>query len=106
MHKCLLFHEVPEGTHYKKGSYSYVSTDEAKKYLEKGIAELYSPEKKEVIKDTVIDTDLPEDFPGRESLLKANLSYIKDLEVLEDFLWVPGIGKATNEKIKECLETL
>lgn len=40
---CILFDEVPEGTHYRSGSYSWVNEKEAEQYIAAGIANEYDP---------------------------------------------------------------
>lgn len=42
---CLLFSKKPEGTHYKKGAYSWVPEAEAEGYINDGYAEEYNPNK-------------------------------------------------------------
>ena len=44
---CLLFSNVPEGTHYRAGSYSWVHTPTADGYIVEGYAVEYDPKRKE-----------------------------------------------------------
>lgn len=46
------------------------------------------------------DRELPEDFPGREALLRAGIERLTDLSGLEDFEDVHGIGPVTSEQIE------
>ncbi len=45
--KALLFNEVPEGTYYKKGAWSWVKNATAQKYLDAGYAVEWDVENKE-----------------------------------------------------------
>lgn len=87
----LLFDEVPEGTHYKKGAWAWVSFKEADKYIEQGIAREWNLDEKV--------NDLPEDLPGRERFLKAGY---KDLSVVKNIDWqsVYGIGERTEKELE------
>ncbi len=47
MKKALLFKEVPEGTYYKEGAWSWVKDSTAKEYLDAGYAVEWDVENKE-----------------------------------------------------------
>ena len=103
---CILFQEVPKGTHYIKGSYSWVPEKEAIGYIKRALGYQYDPVKKEVIDSPHQDpfTDLPDDFPGREYLIKAGICLVELVAEMKDFDQVPGIGQATEEKIIKYLD--
>lgn len=46
---------------------------------------------------------LPPDFPGRAALLEAGIETISDLLGVDDLRSIPGIGPATERKIKAAL---
>lgn len=48
--------------------------------------------------------DLPDDFPGLAALEAAGITTYSELEAVEDFTTIPGIGAATAAKITEALE--
>lgn len=50
---CVLFNKVPEGTHYRKGSYSWVKKPEALEYIEGGYGKEYDPIAKKVVGDEI-----------------------------------------------------
>lgn len=43
---ALLFHQVPEGTHYRAGSWSWVPDQKAAEYIDTGVAAEWVPEDK------------------------------------------------------------
>lgn len=49
-------------------------------------------------------TGLPDDFPGRDSLLAAGIDSIESATGVDDLEAIPGIGKATAKKIRAYLE--
>lgn len=56
---CVLFREVPEGTHYRKDSYSWVTSSTAADYIEDGYGVEYNPYKQQV--ETVLTMDNTKD---------------------------------------------
>ncbi len=55
------------------------------------------------IPETTLNADaLPGDFPGHAALSEAGISTFADLDAVEDLTEIPGIGKATAEKIEEA----
>ncbi len=47
MKKAILFNEVPEGTYYKKGAWSWVNEPKASEYIEEGYGVEWDVEKRE-----------------------------------------------------------
>lgn len=47
---------------------------------------------------------LPEDFPARDKLADAGIDTYAKVRAVEDLTEIPGIGRATAEKITEALE--
>ena len=45
---CILFNEVPEGTHFTKGCYSWVNASDGRAYIRAGVGDEYDPEKKKL----------------------------------------------------------
>jgi hypothetical protein len=100
---CILFHEVPPGTSFQKGHYSYVSREEGEGYIKNKFGEEYLPAEKKII-STVSITDLPDDFPGRQQLIKAGICFLEMLPDIKDFKQIKGIGAGLETKIKEYLD--
>jgi hypothetical protein len=105
MRKCLLFHAKPEGTNYIKGHYSYVDSKDAERFIKSGEASLFDSKSGALVEAKEIETDLPDDIPGKEKLIDAGLKYLGDLKKFDSFEWIPGVGKATEKQIKEWLAT-
>lgn len=103
---CIVFGKVPDETHFRKDSYSWVDADQAKEYVEKGYAKEYNPEKKEPdkVEEAKPSSDIPEDFPGRDDFIAAGYNDFKDVEEIEDYQSVSGIGDSTEIKIKNYFE--
>lgn len=100
---CLLFEAVPEGTHYRKGAYSWVDVEQAREYMEKGYAKEYDPETKETGELEEADlSDIPDDFPGREHFIEADLTWedVRRLYGDGDLQNVDQIGPSTETKIQ------
>lgn len=86
------FRSVPPGSAYFAGTIAEVPEYLAEQYIDAGHAKR-------------LTGTLPEDFPGREQLIAAGIfttAEIKAVAKLED---LPGIGKATAERIRKALET-
>lgn len=49
-------------------------------------------------------TPLPDDFPGRRALEAAGIETMTDLLQVDDLRAIPGIGPATERKIRRALE--
>lgn len=47
--------------------------------------------------------ELPEDFPGRDELMAAGLVTVEQVAATEDLTTVPGIGNATQGRIRDYL---
>lgn len=50
------------------------------------------------------DAGLPDDFPGRDALAAAGVESVAELVDIDDLRGIPGIGPATERKIREALE--
>ena len=104
---CVYFKEIPPNTTYSVKHYSWVIEEKAREYIERGYGCEYDPVKKVIIEQPLpedIFTNLPEDFPGRESLLRVGVSLMELVLEMSDFRKIPGIGKVTEEKIFKYLE--
>ena len=95
---CILFSEQPPGTHFRAGSYSWVSTTTAREYIDAGYGKMYNPYEK---------SDLPMDTPGRKALLKNGVDSLERVSALdkERLMELDGIGEKTATEIIEWLET-
>lgn len=100
MVKCIKFNEGPH-----KGQYGYFSNSTADARVKEGIAEYYDPEsKKEVKEESEPESDIPKDLPGREHFEGKSFDDVKKLAEKGNLKKVPGIGKSTENKIKEYLD--
>lgn len=104
---CLLFEQVPDGTHYKEGAYSWVDEGQAREYIDKGYASEFDPVKGE-------EDELPEaepkdtlgDLPGASYFKQAGITDIEEVRALMadgDIKSVDGIGDSTQKKIQDYL---
>jgi len=98
---CILFKEVPAGTHFIKNNYSWVNESEGKKYVDQGFGVIYDPSEKKEIKpkSEKPTTDIPDDFPGRNHLIDAGICFMKEVSKIKDFDEIPGIGQSIEQKI-------
>lgn len=100
---CLLFEAVPEGTHFRKGAYSWVDVEDAEEYMEKGYAKEYDPQTKETNELEYADlSDIPDELPGREHFIEAGLEFDDVMELYRngDLQEVDQIGPSTETRIK------
>lgn len=65
---CVLFSDVPEGTHYRKGAYSWVSNSTAENYIADGYGKEYDPRKGKFVDKTK---------PSANSLKADIIEYLK-----------------------------
>lgn len=105
---CLLFNEVPTGTNYKKGKYSWVQNSTADQYIEDGYAEEYDPGKRkaEEPKKEEPKPDLPDDIPARQILIDGGvikIAKLKELAEAGDLQTIDQVGESTENKILEYL---
>ncbi len=50
--------------------------------------------------------DIPDDFPGRDELLRAEVRTLQGVRALSDLTSVPGIGPATAKRINARLDAV
>jgi hypothetical protein len=91
-----LFHEVPTGTLYRAGAWSYVPEKQAAEYIRQGMAERWYFEG-----ETPDEIDLPEDLPGRDALIEAGFKTVAGVLSIDDYDEVPGIGQVTEQKLRD-----
>lgn len=72
---CIKFNEVPDGTHYREGQYSWVSHATAESYIADGFAIEWNPYEKE-----------PEhvEKPTMDSLKKDIIGYLVEHDIEHD----------------------
>lgn len=56
-HTCVLFYEIPEGTHYRKGAYSWVSNSTADEYIDEGYGVEYDPYNNEIEEPEILEEE-------------------------------------------------
>lgn len=104
---CVLFEQVPEGTHYREGAYSWVDEGEARQYIDKGYGKEYDPKENEPQElEPAEPKDNLGDLPGASSFKQVGITKMEEVEALledDDLQSVEGIGESTEQKIKDYI---
>lgn len=87
----IVFDQVPPGTHYRVGHWSWVHEDKAEEYITEGYGREWKPEQ----------DNLPDDLPGKAAFQEAGYNDLDVIKNLADWDQVPGIGQVTEEKLVE-----
>jgi hypothetical protein len=107
---CILFDQVPEGTHYREGAYSWVPEGEGRQYIDKGYGKEYDPSRGETedLEPAEPEDDYPSDFPEAiKNICKQDDKAFDDVESLhedDDLQSINGVGDSTETKIKNYFE--
>lgn len=103
---CVLFSASPPGTHFSKGSHSWVNAPEALDYIEAGHGIEYDPvsAREHHPEPEEPQENLPDDLPGKRHFLKAGITEFEEVKDLKDFDEISGIGQSTENKIIAYLE--
>lgn len=102
----MLFKEVPPGTHYRKGAYSWVSEGEGRQYIDKEYGVEYDPDKGEEqeLQPAEPEDDYPGDFPETIKNIckedKREFAEVKELYEDDHLQDITGVGDSTETKIK------
>lgn len=92
----VVFKKSKQGLGYFTGSIADLPNDQAKQLIDDGFVVPSG--------ETAIDSDLPEDLPGREALIKEGLITIDQvLAAAETLTDIKGIGKKTADEILTAL---
>lgn len=86
-----LFDEVPEGTHFREGHWSWIDQAKANQYEAEGYGHEWQPE----------EDNLPDDLPGKQAFQEAGYNDLDVIKNLADWDAVPGIGQKTEDKLVE-----
>lgn len=78
------------GFAYFVGQTAELKPETEKNLIEKGFAKVL---------ESASDSELPEDFPARETFIKLGITTLSQLKEIEDLTELEGIGKKTVENI-------
>lgn len=107
---CILFENVPPGTHYTKGAYSWVQTSTARHYIDKGYGVEYDPATgtEEELPPAEPEDDYPEDFPEAiKNICKQDSREFAEVQELyedDNLKDITGVGESTETKIKNYFD--
>lgn len=102
---CVLFDQVPEGTHYREGAYSWVDEEQALEYIDKGYGTEYDPEsEEEELPEAEPEDNFPDDFPEAiKHICKEDdreWEEVQELHEDDNLQDIHGVGDSTETKIK------